>query len=125
MKLLNRALGAGERIEYMGWVHEGVVSAAAPWQTYRPKFLLLKGTDVMLYDTPPVSAYTPYTRITRYKTSSSAYRLSVLYIRKMGYNSPRGSLTTATAPGIKALTYLPELGRSPYNHHESFGERGA
>ncbi|KAI8439009.1 hypothetical protein MSG28_011308 [Choristoneura fumiferana] len=46
-------LGAGERIEYMGWVHEGVVSATQPWQTYRPKFLLLKGTDVMLFDQPP------------------------------------------------------------------------
>lgn len=55
MKLFNRQLGVGERIEYMGWVHEGVVSAAQPWQTYRPKFLLLKGTDVMLFDQPPVS----------------------------------------------------------------------
>ncbi|CAH2989075.1 unnamed protein product [Chilo suppressalis] len=55
MKLLNRALPMGERIEYMGWVHEGVVSASAPWQTYRPKFLVLKGTDVMLYDTPPMN----------------------------------------------------------------------
>ncbi|KAL0850702.1 hypothetical protein ABMA28_006647 [Loxostege sticticalis] len=55
MKLFNRALPAGERIEYMGWVHEGVVSAAQPWQTYRPKFLVLKGTDVMLFDTPPMN----------------------------------------------------------------------
>ncbi|XP_073957256.1 syntrophin-like 2 isoform X2 [Choristoneura fumiferana] len=55
MKLFNRQLGAGERIEYMGWVHEGVVSATQPWQTYRPKFLLLKGTDVMLFDQPPMT----------------------------------------------------------------------
>ncbi|KPJ10148.1 Gamma-1-syntrophin [Papilio machaon] len=55
MKLFNRHLPGGERIEYMGWVHEGVVSAAQPWQTYRPKFLVLKGTDVMLFDVPPMN----------------------------------------------------------------------
>ncbi|XP_041975424.1 gamma-2-syntrophin isoform X2 [Aricia agestis] len=55
MKLLNRHLAAGERIEYMGWVHEGVVSPAQPWQTYRPRFLVLKGTDVMLFDVPPMN----------------------------------------------------------------------
>ncbi|XP_068626761.1 gamma-2-syntrophin isoform X1 [Battus philenor] len=55
MKLFNRHLSGGERIEYMGWVHEGLVSAAQPWQTYRPKFLVLKGTDVMLFDVPPMN----------------------------------------------------------------------
>ncbi|XP_059046935.1 gamma-2-syntrophin [Achroia grisella] len=55
MKLFNRHLPAGERIEYMGWVVEGEVSAAQPWQTYRPKFLVLKGTDVMLFDVPPMN----------------------------------------------------------------------
>ncbi|CAH2209150.1 jg4623 [Pararge aegeria aegeria] len=54
MKLFNRHLAGGERIEYMGWVHEGLVSGAQPWQTYRPRFLVLKGTDVMLFDVPPV-----------------------------------------------------------------------
>ncbi|XP_045780787.1 gamma-2-syntrophin [Maniola jurtina] len=55
MKLFNRHLSGGERIEYMGWVHEGLVSGAQPWQTYRPKFLVLKGTDVMLFDVPPTN----------------------------------------------------------------------
>ncbi|XP_026317883.1 gamma-2-syntrophin [Hyposmocoma kahamanoa] len=55
MKLLNRHLSAGERIEYMGWVHEGVVCGGQPYQLYRPKFLVLKGTDVMLFDEPPGS----------------------------------------------------------------------
>ncbi|CAB3241297.1 unnamed protein product [Arctia plantaginis] len=54
MKLFNRHLMVGERIEYMGWVHEGVVQSQQPWQTYRPKFLVLKGTDVMLFDVPPM-----------------------------------------------------------------------
>lgn len=55
MKLFNRHFPVGERIEYMGWVHEGVVAGAACWQTYRPRFLVLKGTDVMLFEHPPVS----------------------------------------------------------------------
>ncbi|XP_063899815.1 gamma-1-syntrophin [Helicoverpa armigera] len=55
MKLFNRQLGVGERIEYMGWVHEGVLAPQQPWQTYRPKFLVLKGTDVMLFDVPPMN----------------------------------------------------------------------
>lgn len=57
MKLLNRHLEAGERIEYMGWVVEGEVRGGACWQTYAPKFLVLKGTDVMLFDRPPVSIH--------------------------------------------------------------------
>ncbi|XP_072938520.1 gamma-2-syntrophin [Epargyreus clarus] len=55
MKLLNRQLAGGERIEHMGWVHEGEACGAAPWQTYRAKFLVLKGTDVMLFDVPPMN----------------------------------------------------------------------
>ncbi|XP_077291280.1 syntrophin-like 2 isoform X2 [Arctopsyche grandis] len=54
-KLYNRNFAAGERIEYMGWVHEGVLNNNQPWQTYKPRFLTLKGTDVMLFDTPPVN----------------------------------------------------------------------
>lgn len=55
MKLFNRHFPAAERVEYMGWVHEGVVGAGAGWQTYRARFLVLKGTDVMLFEQPPVS----------------------------------------------------------------------
>ena len=55
MKLYNRSLTAAERIEYMGWVNEGVLNNNQPWQSYRPRFLTLKGTDVMLFDSPPVS----------------------------------------------------------------------
>ncbi|XP_053608940.1 gamma-1-syntrophin isoform X2 [Plodia interpunctella] len=55
MKLFNRHLSGGERIEYMGWVHEGEVAAPQPWQTYRAKFLVLKGTDVLLFSQPPAT----------------------------------------------------------------------
>ncbi|CAH0727687.1 unnamed protein product, partial [Brenthis ino] len=54
MKLLNRHLAGGERIEYMGWVAEGEAAAAA--HVYRPRFLVLKGTDVMLFDVPPTNS---------------------------------------------------------------------
>jgi len=55
MKLYNRNFPSTERIEYMGWVNEGVLNNNQPWQNYKPRFLALKGTDVMLFDSPPVS----------------------------------------------------------------------
>lgn len=39
----------------MGWVNEGVLNNNQPWQNYKPRFFALKGTDLMLFDTPPVS----------------------------------------------------------------------
>lgn len=55
MKLYNRNFAVGERIEYMGWVNEGVINNNISWQTYKPRFLVLKGTEVMLFDSPPVT----------------------------------------------------------------------
>lgn len=55
MKLYNRNFGVGERIEYMGWVNEAVSNSNQPWQSYRPRFLSLKGPDLLLFETPPVS----------------------------------------------------------------------
>ena len=55
MKLYNRNFPATERIEYMGWVNEGILNNNQPWQNYKPRFLTLKGTDVLLFDSPPVS----------------------------------------------------------------------
>ncbi|KAI4473216.1 hypothetical protein M0802_016251, partial [Mischocyttarus mexicanus] len=53
MKLYNRNFGPGERIEYMGWVNEAVSNSNQPWQSYRPRFLALKGPDLLLFETPP------------------------------------------------------------------------
>lgn len=58
MKLYNRNFGIGERIEYMGWVNEAVSNSNQPWQSYRPRFLSLKGPDLLLFETPPVSIMT-------------------------------------------------------------------
>lgn len=57
MKLYNRNFAVGERIEYMGWVNEGVINNNISWQSYKPRFLVLKGTEVMLFDSPPVIFY--------------------------------------------------------------------
>lgn len=57
MKLYNRNFAVGERIEYMGWVNEGVINSNISWQTYKPRFLVLKGTEVMLFDSPPVHTF--------------------------------------------------------------------
>uniref|UniRef100_A0A182WBN4 PDZ domain-containing protein n=1 Tax=Anopheles minimus TaxID=112268 RepID=A0A182WBN4_9DIPT len=55
MKLFNRNFPVGERIEYMGWVNEGVINNHISWQSYKPRFLVLKGTEVMLFDSPPLN----------------------------------------------------------------------
>lgn len=55
MKLYNRNFIVSDRIEYMGWVNEGILNNNQPWQSYKPRFLALKGTDLMLFDVPPVS----------------------------------------------------------------------
>ncbi|XP_046979406.1 gamma-1-syntrophin [Schistocerca americana] len=55
MKLYNRNFPATERIEYMGWVNEGILNNNQPWQNYKPRFLTLKGTDVLLFDSPPLN----------------------------------------------------------------------
>lgn len=38
----------------MGWVNEAVSNSNQPWQSYRPRFLALKGPDLLLFETPPV-----------------------------------------------------------------------
>lgn len=55
MKLYNRNFPVGERIEYMGWVNEGIINNQISWQTYKPRFLVLKGTEVLLFDNPPLN----------------------------------------------------------------------
>ncbi|CAG9855217.1 unnamed protein product [Phyllotreta striolata] len=55
MKLYNRNFSVSDRIEYMGWVNEGVINNNHPWQNYKPRFFALKGTDLMLFDTPPLN----------------------------------------------------------------------
>lgn len=55
MKLYNRNFPVGERIEYMGWVNEGILNGQISWQTYKPRFLVLKGTEVLLFDNPPLN----------------------------------------------------------------------
>ena len=55
MKLYNSSFPASEHVLYMGWVCEGVLNHNLPWQNWKPKFIALKGTDIYMFDTPPVS----------------------------------------------------------------------
>lgn len=70
MKLYNRNFPCTERIEYMGWVNEGIPSASLPWQTYKPRFLTLKGMDILLFDSPPVSLKIAEKTVTNLKASN-------------------------------------------------------
>lgn len=62
IKLYNLNFGINEKIEYMGWVNEGVLNNNHPWQSYCARFMIIRGRDVLLFDIPPVSALFERTR---------------------------------------------------------------
>ena len=41
----------------MNWVAEGILNRNQPWQNWKPKYFSLKGSEVCIYDTPPVSKH--------------------------------------------------------------------
>jgi hypothetical protein len=55
MKLYNLNFPEAESLEYMGWVNECILNNCQLWQGYKPRFLTLKGTGVLLFDSPLVS----------------------------------------------------------------------
>ncbi|KAK3874601.1 hypothetical protein Pcinc_020466, partial [Petrolisthes cinctipes] len=57
MKLYNSSFPASEHVLYMGWVCEGVLNHNLPWQNWKPKFIALKGTDIYMFDTPPLNTH--------------------------------------------------------------------
>ncbi|XP_018326975.1 gamma-1-syntrophin [Agrilus planipennis] len=75
MKLYNRNFSITDRIEYMGWVNEGVVNNNHPWQNYKPKFFALKGADLMLFDTPPLNVMDWSKCIETYKVYQTMFRV--------------------------------------------------
>jgi len=53
---LNRSLGSPtSQISYMTWVAEGVLNKDQPWQSWRPRFLALRGAQVFIFDRPPLT----------------------------------------------------------------------
>ncbi|XP_037902850.1 gamma-1-syntrophin isoform X2 [Hermetia illucens] len=75
MKLYNRNFAVGERIEYMGWVNEGVINNNISWQSYKPRFLILKGTEVMLFDSPPLNVAGLSKALVTYKVYQTMFRV--------------------------------------------------
>jgi len=52
--IFNRGFGPTEQISYMSWVAEGVLNKNQPWQNWKPKFFALRGSDVCIFDAPPI-----------------------------------------------------------------------
>ncbi|KAL5285632.1 SNTG1 family protein [Megaselia abdita] len=75
MKLFNRNFAVGERIEYMGWVNEGLISSTITWQSYKPRFLILKGTEVMLFESPPMNVAAISKALLTYKVYQTMFRI--------------------------------------------------
>ncbi|KAK3087268.1 hypothetical protein FSP39_003859 [Pinctada imbricata] len=55
IKLSNRLLIPEEQILYMSWTHEKL-SPSQHTQAWKPKFLALKGSEVFLFDVPPMQS---------------------------------------------------------------------
>ncbi|KAL6954800.1 Gamma-1-syntrophin, partial [Sarracenia purpurea var. burkii] len=54
--MYNRYCSAAERIEFMGWVNEGMRQQAAKiniWNAYELRFFAIKGAEVYFFITPP------------------------------------------------------------------------
>lgn len=52
---LNRSFSPDRQISYMVWVAEGVLNKDQPWQSWKPRFLALRGSEVFIFDRPPLS----------------------------------------------------------------------
>ena len=53
--VLNRGFKSeSEQITYMSWVAEGVLNRNQPWQNWKPKFFALRGSEVHIFESPPV-----------------------------------------------------------------------
>ncbi|XP_059609658.1 gamma-1-syntrophin-like [Phlebotomus argentipes] len=56
IKLYKRIFALGEQIEYMGWLNKGLISKYFWSKGSKPRFLIIKGTEVMLFDSPPMNS---------------------------------------------------------------------
>jgi len=52
---LNRAFSSCQ-ISYMTWVAEGVLNKDQPWQSWRPRFLALRGSEIFIFERPPLTS---------------------------------------------------------------------
>lgn len=55
VRMMNRLLTPDDQIMYMGWGQERA-SPGRLWQAWKPKFIALKGTEMYLFDIPPMQA---------------------------------------------------------------------
>ncbi|XP_029396417.1 gamma-2-syntrophin isoform X6 [Mus pahari] len=55
MKMANKCCSPCDQVVHMGWVNERLQGADNNSQTFRPKFLALRGTSFYIFGAPPVS----------------------------------------------------------------------
>ena len=51
---LNRTFASNQQISFMTWVAEGIINNDQPWQSWKPRFLALRGSSVFVFDSPPL-----------------------------------------------------------------------
>ena len=53
---LNRTFSSSQQISFMTWLAEGIINNDQPWQSWRPRFLALRGSSVFVFDSPPLKS---------------------------------------------------------------------
>ncbi|XP_023333990.1 gamma-1-syntrophin [Eurytemora carolleeae] len=52
---LNRSFPVENQISYMTWVAEGILSKDQAWQNWKPRFLVLKGSEIFVFEKGPLT----------------------------------------------------------------------
>lgn len=73
LKMFNQCYLSSELVSYMTWVEEAQLLSCQPW---RPRFLVLKGQDVLLFETPPLTSKEVMKGGIAYKIHQSMFKLT-------------------------------------------------
>lgn len=74
---LNRGFSADRQISYMTWVAEGILNQDQPWQSWKPRFLCLRGPEIYIFERPPrtVADWADANQPVHYKVFESMFRV--------------------------------------------------
>jgi len=74
---LNRSFAMEHQISYMSWVAEGILSKDQAWQNWKPRFLVLKGAEVHVFERGPLTPedWTQDKQPVKYKVFEAMFRV--------------------------------------------------
>ncbi|CAJ0567610.1 unnamed protein product, partial [Mesorhabditis spiculigera] len=106
IKMSNKYLHQSEQISHIGWVNERIPEdlAADPKQRWEPRFLILKGGDICLFETPPLNSDDLGKCLNLYKCYDVAVKQIPDDMRKLDKRD--NCIWIETSMGVDARHYL-------------------